>query len=171
MDKSDCRFIGVLAKLNGFKGSYVLLSDTYLNDEIENWESIFLEIEGLLVPFFIISINITSDLAAVISLEGISSAEKAKEFLSCKVFQVKSLVLPAKKQKSNLVGYKVIDQKKGIIGLVDQVLDYNKNMLLRILKNENEILIPIADEIIVKIDHKKKEILIASPEGLLDLYN
>ncbi len=91
MNKSDTQLIGTLAKLHSFKGRYLLISETVLNERINNWESVFLEIEGLLVPFFIDYLSIASESSAIIGFEDIDSSEKAKEFLSSKVYQLASL--------------------------------------------------------------------------------
>ena len=70
-----------------------------------------------------------------------------------------------------LSGYKVIDKKAGVIGKIEQVLDYNQNFLFQVLHGKRTILIPINEEIIVKVNHQKKEVIIAAPEGLLDLFS
>ena len=172
MIKSDTRLIGTLAKLHSFKGRFVLISETSISEDIENWESVFLEIEGLLVPFFIDHITITSDTSVIIGFEDIDSSEKAKEFVSSKVFQL--LTLAGKEEKIEVVpehmsGYTVIDKKVGNIGKIDKILDYNQNLLFRIVKGKQEILIPLSEEFIISINHKKKEVIISAPEGLLDL--
>ena len=171
MNRSDTRLIGNLVKLHSFKGRYVLVSDTEINEEIENWESVFLEIEGLLVPFFINYINLTSDTSAIIGFEDIDSSEKASEFLHTAVFQLSSLAGNEKNevQPELLSGYKVIDKNKGNIGTIDKILDFNQNLLFRIVKDKQEILIPVHDEFILSVNHKKREITVEVPEGLLDL--
>jgi len=171
INKSDCQLIGVLVKLHGYQGAYNFVSDFYLSEEIKNWESVFLEIEGLLVPFFIDSIDITGDNTAIISFEDVNSSEKAKELLSCRVFQSNKMTGSLEENLSPdlLAGYQIIDKKTGPVGIIDQVLNYNQNILFRILKEKREILIPANEEIILKVNHKKKEITIAAPEGLLDI--
>jgi len=42
--------------------------------------------------------------------------------------------------------------------------------MLQINFGEKEILIPLIDEVIVKVDRKKKEMHIRAPEGLIDIY-
>lgn len=173
INKSDCQSIGVLAKLHGYKGEYVLVSDFNLDNDITNWESVFLEIDGLLVPFFIDSVKITSDTCAFIAFTDINSSEQAKEFLSCWVYQLKTIT-NVKEEDVDLTllsGYKVIDKKAGVIGKIEQVLDYNQNFLFQVLHGKRTILIPINEEIIVKVNHQKKEVIIAAPEGLLDLFS
>ncbi|HEY4786452.1 MAG TPA: PRC-barrel domain-containing protein [Bacteroidales bacterium] len=171
MNKSDTRLIGTLTKLHSFKGRFVFVSEIYLGEEINDWESVFLEIEGLLVPFFIDYISFTSDTSAIIGFEDVDTSEKARDFVSCNVYQLKSLtgdqeedILP-----SEFSGYQVIDKNKGNIGKIDKILDYNQNLLFRIVKGKKEILIPITNEIITNVNHRKKEVTINAPEGLLDL--
>ena len=172
MNKSECQLIGTLVKTHGYKGEYTLVSDHFLNDEIEDWESVLLEIEGLLVPFFINSIRINNDTSAIIGFEGTEKPETAKEYVGCKVFQeLKRIETPEENHLAPniLIGYKVIDHIKGEIGVIDDVLDYNQNLLLQIMNGKQEILIPATDEIIVKVIHKKKELHIIAPEGLIEL--
>ena len=171
MIKSDTRLIGTLAKLHSFKGRFVLISETSISEDIENWESVFLEIEGLLVPFFIDFVNLTSENASIIGFEEIDSSDIAKDYVHCDVYQLKSLAEEQedKEESKHFSGYLIIDQKTGVIGKVDRMLDYNHNLLFRVLNGQSEILIPINENVILKTDHKKKEILINLPEGLLDL--
>jgi 16S rRNA processing protein RimM len=171
MNRSDTRLVGTLVKLHSFKGRFVLISETSLSEDIENWESVFLDIEGLLVPFFIDFINLTSDSSAIIGFEDIDSSEKAKDFVSCKVYQLESLIQEVEEDPAfnQLSGYRVIDKTVGLIGTIDKILDYNQNLLFRIVKGKEEILIPVNDDIIKKINHKKKEISIDATEGLLNL--
>lgn len=171
MDNSEYREIGVLAKLHGFKGEYVMVSDSMISEEIEDWESVFIEIDGLPIPFFIESLRITSDSSVVIGFEDIDSSDKAKEFLGNSVLQLYSVADYTDEPSFNheLSGYVVIDKTVGKIGLVDQLLDYNHNLLLQILNEKEEILIPVSGDIIVSVNHEDKEILIDAPEGLINL--
>jgi len=143
-----------------------------ISDEIENWGSVFLEIEGLLIPFFIDHINLASETSAIIGFEDITSSDKAKRFLGVNVYQLSTIAGELREQYTPVLlqGYKIFDQKAGAIGTVDQILDYKQNLLFRVLNGKQEILIPVNEEIIMKVNHKKKEIFIAAPEGLLDLY-
>ena len=149
-----------------------MVSESFLNEEFEDWESVFVEIDGLLVPFFIESLRVSSESSAVITFCDINSSEKAKEFVNCKVFQLISIAGEVEliKTPEVVIGYKVIDVKAGAIGRIEEVVDYKTNLLFRILKGETEILIPVTAELIVKVNHRKKEMTIQAPEGLLELY-
>ncbi len=171
MNNSEYREIGVLAKLHGFKGEYVMVSDSMISEEIEDWESVFIEIDGLPVPFFIESLRITSDSSVVIGFEDIDSSDTAKEFLGNCVLQLFTVADYVDEPSFNqeLSGYVVIDKTVGKIGIVDQLLDYNHNLILQILNDEEEILIPVSGDTIVRVNHEDKEILIDAPDGLINL--
>ncbi len=171
MNNSEYREIGTLVKLHGFKGEYVMVSDSMISEEIENWESVFIEIDGLPIPFFIDSLRITSESSVVIGFNDINSQEVAKEFVSCKILQLYTLANYAEETSINqeLKDYAVIDKTVGNIGVVNQLLDYNHNLLLQIMNGDDEILIPVSGNVIVNIDHVAKQIFIDAPEGLINL--
>jgi 16S rRNA processing protein RimM len=173
MKKTDCKLLGTISKPHGYKGQMVLISENDLPEDFENWESVFVEIDGLLVPFFFKDINHTHNDSAIIQFEDLENIDLIGELIHCKVYS------PAKKGKktknqsvdlNNLEGYKVIDKHHGDIGQASEILDYNQNLILRILKGKKEILIPIQESIIENVDSKSKTIFINAPEGLIDIY-
>lgn len=173
MENSGYTLIGTLAKLHGFKGEYLLIADNSFPKKIEKWESVFIEVDGLTVPFFISSLRLNSDSSAVIGFDDIQTSEQAAEFLGYNVWQINKLSAKSKsKMESNtLEGFKVFDSNAGYLGQIDSIVEYSHNILFRILENNREILIPAIEEYIQKVDPKKKELHITTPEGLLDLNN
>jgi 16S rRNA processing protein RimM len=69
-----------------------------------------------------------------------------------------------------IIGFRVFDTTRGAIGVVEDVIDMTANPLLQINLNGTEILVPIFDGLIQKVERKKKELYIQAPEGLIDLY-
>ncbi len=69
-----------------------------------------------------------------------------------------------------VIGWQVIDKEKGDIGTIASVIDYPAQALFQIMKNDKEILIPIIDQVIKKVDRDKKTMHIEAPNGLIDLY-
>ena len=69
-----------------------------------------------------------------------------------------------------VIGWTVIDSEKGDIGTIASVIDYPAQALFQIMKNDKEILIPVIDQVINKVDRDKKIIHITAPTGLIDLY-
>jgi 16S rRNA processing protein RimM len=171
MEISGYTYIGTLAKLHGFKGEYVLVTDNSFPQKIEKWESVFILIDELPIPFFIASLRLTSENTALIIFDDINTSEQAKEFVGYQIYQTgkESDKKNKKTEENNLNGYKVFDVEAGYIGIIDSIIEYSQNILFRILDGDREILIPAIEEYILSIDPAKKEIHIESPEGLLNL--
>ena len=53
MDLKDSIYIGQIAKLHGYKGGVSLFLDVTHPEEYMDMESFFIEIDGILTPFFV----------------------------------------------------------------------------------------------------------------------
>jgi 16S rRNA processing protein RimM len=67
------------------------------------------------------------------------------------------------------LGYTIIQEKKSL-GDILEVIEQPHQMLCRIEINEKEVLIPLNEDTLKKIDHKKKQVIVQLPEGLLEIY-
>ncbi len=137
-------------------------------------DAVFILIDGKLVPFFIEDIHMrVKGKDAVIKFEDINNTEKARELCSRKMY-LPIAMLPAnmQKQKSyqNITSYKAYTTDDEYLGVVEDVIEYPNNPVLRIMKEKREILIPAAEEFIRDLNHKKQSIILDPPAGLLDLY-
>ena len=68
MREEDCYQLGEVIKTHGLKGEVSVLLDVDFPEEYSELESVFLQMEGNLVPFFIDSIQIHDKRALVTSL-------------------------------------------------------------------------------------------------------
>ena len=71
---------------------------------------------------------------------------------------------------SYLNDFTVIDRTKGEIGKISQIDDYAGNIVITVLYQSKEVLIPLSDSIIDEIDEPQKILRLDVPEGLIDLY-
>ena len=172
MKKDDHYLLGSLLKTTGIKGEIILKFNNDCPGEIQKLESIFIDIDNKLVPFFIEEIKFKSSTTAKVRLEGLDKEEKSIEFAGSEFYisneQVKILQIVAA-DFIDVAGYKVKDQNNKLIGEVIEFIDISKNPLLNIKTESGEVLIPAKDELIIEVDDDLKEILINIPEGLLDL--
>jgi len=171
MNKSDCLPIGTIVKTRGINGELILeVTDTNVLKNIK--ESILLEIDGLLVPFFISEFNPMSETRSRVIFDWIESEQKAKKLVNCEVY------LPTKQlnittdtlSPSILISFKVIDDNLGEIGIVADYIENLTNPLLVISHKKKEIIIPFHNEFIMEVDPENKILYINTPEGLIDLY-
>jgi 16S rRNA processing protein RimM len=173
MKQDELFQLGKIVRTFGTKGEVMLQIDTELLARIKNLESVYLKINENLVPFFIELIQPKAKGQAMVKFLDVDSAEDASLLAGCDIF-IPPAMLP--KQKGTQVnsieieGYTVIDATRGETGTVKTVLELPQQSLLSIDYNGKEILVPIVDEIIKKIDRKTKTIFIEAPEGLIELY-
>ena len=126
-----------------------------------------------MVPFFFSSIDLKATKLGSVVLEDIESLEEARNLTGREMFLPANMLPQLKDQKflyQDLTGFAVIDKVKGNIGNLNSVIELPYQSLLQIKNGDKEILIPLVVEILLKIDKRKKEIIISAPEGLIDLY-
>jgi 16S rRNA processing protein RimM len=166
-------YLGKIAKLHGYKGEVSLFLDVTNPSDYSNLERVFVDIDGVLVPFFIEVLKPKNKGFIAVKFQDVNDENAAKKLLKKSIYLPES-ELSELNEKSfydhEISGYKVFDSNKGFIGLVDTVIDLVSNPLLRIEMNNQEILIPIFKGLIQHVDREKKELHILAPEGLIDLY-
>jgi len=170
--KSDVIPIGKLYKPHGISGEiqFGFTSDVFDRTESPYW---VLEMDGILVPFFVESYRFRSEETALVKLEGIVSEAQARTLFNKVVYYPVKFADDEPEEEEGewtaFIGYKVFEARAGYLGEVAEVDDSTLNVLFRIVKDENEILMPVADEFFTKIDEKKREMHVTLPEGLLEL--
>jgi 16S rRNA processing protein RimM len=170
--KNDCILLGTLTKPHGTKGSVILWFKDLKAEDIKERGTVFIEIDGLLVPFFIESLLEKSADAAILKLKGINSESQVKGFSGCHVFVRTDQIRQRKKSGTvilSLKGYKIRDIRLGDIGIAGDIEDIANNPLLQVLREDKEYLVPFHTDIILEIRDKEKLIVIEAPEGLFEL--
>ena len=112
----------------------------------------------------------------IISLEGIKNKNEADNLKKYKLL-VKSNDIPKLKDNefhlNQLLDLDVklfVDDEMKIIGKVVDLITENNNLLvIRLLQNNKDVLIPFVKEIVTTIDRRNKYLVINPPKGLLDL--
>ncbi len=172
LKKENLSFLGTLVKPHGIHGDMILKLNNLHSEDIPELESVFIEIEGLMVPFFISHFSDINESSLLIKVHDIDSNAKAKKFIGCNIYITRGILnvpdnLNLKKQE--LTGYDIIDRKHGNIGKITDFLNITDNPLLKVSAEGKEFMIPVHQNIILKIDNKKKTVFTEIPEGLLDL--
>jgi 16S rRNA processing protein RimM len=173
MHRKDCLQIGSIVKIHGIHGEIVL--ETANPDLIENIkESALLEIEGLLVPFFIDDWVVTSNERCRIKFLWVDTENAAKRLLGCKVFMpIKEVELREADftSKPNLMlGFLASDITQGELGIIIDFIDNQSNPLLVIQKGKKELLVPLHTDFIIEVQAQNKKVVFNLPEGLTDLF-
>jgi len=171
--KSDCVKVGFVHKPHGIHGELVIRFEEQYYETLEECPTLFLEIDNLLVPFFISEegLRFKSGEAVITNLEWIDSDKKAKALCGLSVFVYQDEVIEFEDEMSPnaLVGYQLFDETLGLIGEITEVNDFSGNLLLSVLYQGKEAMVPLNEDLIVRLDEENREIELQIPEGLFNL--
>jgi len=155
--------MGTISRLHGNKGE-LLCAVTNPSFDEDKMEYLLLELDHILVPFFIESFRFKSDLSLLVQLDGCSTEQYARRLMGASVFlpvawrtDTDMVVYPA------LVGYSVWDSNLGLLGKIKELDDSTQNVLLYL---EDDRVIPIHPDLIESVDSKRCEIRMCLPAGL-----
>jgi 16S rRNA processing protein RimM len=173
MKKEDCFFLGKIVKKYSFKGELLIKLDTDQPDLYENLDAMFIDVRDTLIPFFVESSQLhKSDLLRV-QFEDVYTEADADALLKSDVFLPLEMLPKLDGDKfyfHEVIGFTMEDENYGTVGIITGINDSTAQSLFEVEKDGIEILIPMNDEFIKKVDRKNKTILVDTPEGLIDLY-
>ena len=159
--------IGRLGKAHGVKGEVSFMFDDDIFDRVDA-DYLVLDIDGILVPFFIEEYRFRSDTVALMKFEDIDTQQRAAELTGSDVYFPRALA-----EEDNaptlalLVGFDLVEANEGrAVGRIAAIDDSTANLLFEL---EDGRLIPASDELIDDIDQQRRVITMRLPEGLLDL--
>ena len=160
--------IGRLGKSHGVRGEVSFLFDDDIFDRVDA-DYLILDIDGILVPFFIEEYRFRSDTTALMKFEGIDSQERARELTGCDVYFPRNLAASDDDSISwsAIVGFDIIDASTNkSIGRIASIDDSTLNLLFCL---EDGHLIPASEDLITQLDQQARTITMHLPAGLLDL--
>ena len=175
MNESKLTKIGIISTTHGYKGGLTLKVDRqFFKEDFKDLESFFIELKDGIIPFFVEELSLGNKNKLYLKFEDVNSKESAQSIVN------KLVYIDAWNEESgdtkliaydNYIGYAVIDKQFGELGQLEQVITTTGQTVLQITAdNKEDVLLPVADEIILDIDTNKKEILVAAPDGLIELY-
>lgn len=130
---------------------------------------VFLEADGIQVPFFLEGWRFRSDSVALLKFKDIDTSEDALEFVGADVYFPHELTPEPDENDEytwrHFTGWKVVDINLGHIGEIEHVEDSTANIIFCI----DDKLIPATEDFIYRIDVKERIVYMDLPEGLLDL--
>lgn len=164
--------VGKLAASFGLKGDLVLQHSLGKKTALNGLETIFLE-EGKdnFMPYFITSTAIKNDTEVFLKLEGIDTKETARKLTPKEVWLTADDFnkFTSKSAPIQLLGFQLIDGKINL-GEIIEVIEQPHQILVAVLIDEKEALIPIHQDSLEKIDQKNRKVYVTLPDGLLDIY-
>jgi 16S rRNA processing protein RimM len=170
--ENSYRNIGKIVSGFGLKGEVIVQHHLGKKMAVSKIKVIFLEQKKEeLLPYFVESARKKGDDELYLKLEGIDSKEAASKYIRREVWMKEEEIM-IHTQKNNpisWVGYQVVDQGREL-GPVLEVIEQPHQVLCRLEIDSKEVLLPINEQTLDKIDHKAKRLLLTLPDGLLEVY-
>lgn len=160
--------IGKVSKSNGTDGELVISFSQISPEDLNLKEPVFIEFDGLPVPFFIDSFTLRGGSKALVHLTDISSYEDAEEVVGKDLFIEEGSLSEEtiEENLSILIGWRLYSPK-GEVGEIFNVMDIPNNTCIEVQTKNGEVIIPLHDDLIISIDPKKMRITMEIPEGLI----
>jgi 16S rRNA processing protein RimM len=173
MRKEDCFYLGKIAKKFSFKGEVLIYLDTDEPELYDNLESVFVEFNKNLVPFFIESSSLHKNDFLRVRFEDVDTEDEADKLVGLQVFLPLTMLPKLSGNKfyyHEVIGFEIEDKRIGVFGKIISINDSSAQPLFEVVNGSVEILIPMIDQFLVKIDRENKKVIMDLPEGLVEMY-
>ena len=165
--------VGKLQKTHGLKGGLQASIDLYDPEILSDAKVLFVEIKNAFAPYFVENINISGS-KAIVLFDEIKDVNQANTLRGLSLY-VSTEHFPAIQddeswQYDDIIGYTIVDKTHGELGKIEDVFETTGQDLIAMIYKEKEVLIPVVEQIILKVNKKTKTMEVQLPDGLLELY-
>lgn len=163
---------GKLVAVYGLKGELVLKHELGKRSSLKDVKAIFIEDKkDSFFPWFVQGTKIKNESETFLQLEGIDTREKAATLSQKEIWLTEEDFkrLSAKSAPANLLGYTIINNNERLSEILE-VIEQPHQLLCRIELKNKDVLVPVNENFLKKVDHKKKEVIVELPDGLIDIY-
>lgn len=170
--KYEYFYLGHITKSFGIKGQLCCYFDTDEPEKYASLDAVFIDLDGEKLPYLIEDIQYRGANTFVVKFQDVDESE-SKEMIKAELYLPLSQLPPLSGNKfyfHEVIGFEVVDEEKGAIGVCQDFIDISHHPIMQINHDGVEILIPAIDEIFKEVDREHKQIHIAAPEGLIDVY-
>jgi 16S rRNA processing protein RimM len=164
--------IGKLVSAFGLKGELILKHNLGKKTSLKGLQALFVEErKESFIPWFIESTKIKSEDELYVKLMDVNVREAAIKLAQKEVWipEADFKKFSAKSSPINLLGYYIVEEGK-VLGKILEVIEQPHQLLCRIEIEGKEVLIPLNEDTIKKVDKKAQQVIVQLPEGLLEIY-
>lgn len=172
MEKKDCFYLGKIVRKYSFKGEMIIKLDTDQPELYEDIEAVFIDLGRSFLPFFIENKLLQKGNQLRVQFEDVHTEKDADSLLKKDVYLPLNLLPKLTGNKfyyHEVIGFVLEDINFGVIGFISSINDSTAQPLFVVKKEMSDILIPMIDDFIQKVDRKNKKIIVKTPEGLIQM--
>lgn len=172
--RSQLAEIGSFNKPHGIKGEVSAIFDPDVLDAVASFGHVFVELDGLMVPFTIMSVRPKASETLLLTLKGVTDEKMAAKLASKPIFVEKAL-LPDDGEDADgfyledLIGFSLDDEGKPV-GKIVGYDDSTANVLFLVETPGGAVcMVPASADLINNVDVESGTISMSLPEGLINL--
>lgn len=172
MKKEDCYLLGKITRRHGLQGNVILKLDTDQPEYYNKLESIFIEINGLLVPFFIEKSQWSKQDSLIVSFKN-ASEQLVDQTLGRSVFLPLSTLPKLSGNKfyyHEVIGFEIREEDGKACGNIASINDQTAQHYFMLKLADKDIIIPVIKDWILEVNREEKYIKMQLPEGLMDVF-
>jgi 16S rRNA processing protein RimM len=158
--------IGQVLKSNGRDGELLVGFTGIAPEEIDLEEPVFIEFDGLPVPFYFESFHQRGNSRALVRLTGVHNLTDADELAGATLWAEDDLY---EDEEEDLTGWAVLDADGTMAGTVTAHEDIPGNPCIWVETGHGECLLPLREELVLEVNETEKTLWMEIPEGLLEL--
>lgn len=142
-------------------------------DDLVHTGSLFVDIEGQRVPFFFTSLRDQGRAGVLVKFDDFDDPQAASVLVGSDLYAPPGLLADGSDESwdpEECIGMLVHDEEHGELGEVMGIGGTEENPVLVVLRGEQEVMVPLVDEIILGMDPEENVLLVRTPAGLVELY-
>ena len=173
MQKKECFYLGKIVRKHSFRGEVVIKLDTDEPDLYADLNAVFVDLGKNFLPFFIEKSLLQKGNQLRVKFEDVSTEADADAILKADVYLPLDLLPKLTGNKfyyHEVIGFTIEDVNFGKVGIISGINDSSAQPLFEVYNGDTELLIPMIDAFIKKVDRKNKTITVETPEGLIEMY-
>ena len=169
MTRDKCLLLGTISKTHGVRGELIIRITDPSYEPDENWESLFLQIDGILVPFFISSLHAPKADEWFICFDDYDNKDSAQNLVGSPVWIQKDFMAKVEEEiyMDELTGYALINLSTGRQGLIADFMDIPGNPVFEVSLEGEKVLVPAQDDLIEEIDQENQKLIMRLPEWIM----
>ncbi len=165
--------IGKLSATFGTEGEFILRHSLGRRTALKDVTAVFIEErKDSFLPYFLQKAKAKDAEHVYIKLEGIDTREAARNMLQKGVYleEADFKAQAAGSAPLSLLGYQVEDSVQGLLGTIEEIIEMPHQVLAKVTYREKEMLLPLNEQTLLKVDKKQQLVRLELPDGLLDIY-
>lgn len=173
MTKDDCYLLGNISRTHANQGELCFWLDVDNPADYLDLESVLIDIDNALVPYFIRKMSLGNKQIAYVSIDDINTIDDARRLVGRDLWLPLTRLPKLEGNKfyfHEIVGFELIDSATGRVGIITNVYDLSGNPLIAADHDGAEVLVPLNDAFIDRLARDERRLYMSLPPGLIDVY-